>query len=178
MEDADPKSETPARQAVGLFASSAQQVPAREDVEIASSLLCADSASFMALFDVAVALRKVPDCVAIPLGTSFQQVRAFAASRIDAGEIELLERLVGGRLTDDCYRRLRAAKEDAPLRSHHLSTAADHYAADVLVSLSALLGLPAAGTSLSAPADFDLAAISGLPFLSFLHPDAMEGINA
>jgi hypothetical protein len=180
MNDSDSDFETPARQAVGLFAASAHQVPAREDVEIASTLLCEDSAALMAMFDVTVALRDhvVTSTAGMRLETSFERVRSFAASRIEAGDIETLERLVGGKLSDDCQRRFKAAREDTLLKSHHLATAADHYAADVMGSLSVLLGLPEAATTLTAPAGFDATSIRELPFLSFLGPTAMEAADA
>ncbi|MBY3433224.1 hypothetical protein HFN89_03395 [Rhizobium laguerreae] len=180
MEDSHSISETPARQAINLFLVSQRQVPAREDVEIASAVLCEDSASLMTLFDSTVALRNLVDggTETIPLGTSFRRVRAFAASRIEAGDIGTLERLVGGRLSADCERRLRAASEDGALRNHHLATAADHYAADVIGSLSALLALPEDRTVLPVPADFDVASLQELPFLSFLGAETMEAANA
>jgi hypothetical protein len=180
MEDSDSISETPARQAVGLFAASAHQLPAREDVEIAAAVLCEDSAALMAVFDATVTLRDrmASAPAASPLGTSFERVRAFAASRIEVGDIATLERLVGGKLSDDCLKRLLAAQEDALIKSHHLATAADHYAADVMGSISSLLGLPDGSISLTAPADFDALSIRDVPFLSFLDADATEAANA
>lgn len=180
MEDSDSISETPARQAVGLFAASADQIPAREDVEIASAVLCQDSPALMAVFDATVALRLLAKATttATRLGTSFERVRAFAASRIEAGDVRTLERLVGGKLSDGCQRRLRAAREDTLIEYHHLAAAADHYAADVMGSLSALLGLPEDATTLTAPAGFDIASIRELPFLSFLDATTTETADA
>ncbi|MCS4089773.1 hypothetical protein [Rhizobium sp. BK176] len=179
MEDPDSISETPARQAVGLFAASAQ-VPAREDVEIAAAVLCEDSDALMAMFDVTVDLRRSVETTTstMRLGTSFERLRAFAASRIGAGDIATLERLVGGRLPEDCERRIQAAREDALLKGHHLATAADHYAADVMRSLSSLLGLPDGAMTLAVPIGFETASVRDVPFLCFLDPDMTEASYA
>jgi hypothetical protein len=180
MEDFETLSETLARQAVDLFASSPVQVPAREDVEIAASLLGGDSPSFMRLFDTACQIRALaagmPDQTV--LGTSFSKVRTFAAGRIAAGDVGTLEGKVGGRISGECIRRLWAAKEDGALRQHHLATAADHYASDVMEALSSLIGQPAEGFTMTVGEDFDVGSLLNLPFLCFLHPLLMEASNA
>ncbi|MDW9478811.1 hypothetical protein GOB57_08860 [Sinorhizobium meliloti] len=171
---------TPARHAVSLFAASPLEVPAREDVEIAASLVCGDGPALMELFDAACQVRAFAGGREgdVMLGTSFSKVRAFAAERIESEDVPTLERNVGGQLSHECYRRLRASGEDAALRRHHMASAADHYAADVIDALSSLIGRPADGTSFKAAPGYDPSAIRDMPFICFLGPAVTEGFDA
>ncbi len=180
MEDFDTPGTTSARQAVGLFASTPLQVPDRQDVEIAASLLHGDDPSFMELFDVACRVRSLAagSSKQPTIGTSFSKVRAFAAERLEAGDVGTLEDKVGGRLSEECNRRLRAARDDTALRKHHLASAADHYAADVIDALSSLIGRSVEGFSLAVATDFDMSSLIDLPFVCFLHPNSTEAENA
>lgn len=180
MEDFDTPGTTSARQAVGLFASTPLKVPDREDVEIAASLLHGDDPSFMELFDAACWVRSLAagSSERPMIGTSFSKVRAFAADRLEAGDVATLERKVGGRLSEECVRRLHAARDDAALRRHHLASAADHYAADVIDALSSLIGRPAEGFSLTAVPEFEMSSLLDLPFVCFLHPASTEVAHA
>lgn len=178
MEDFDTPGQTPARQVVGLFESSPLQAPDREDVEIAASLICGDAASFMEMFDGACAVRSLADGASTRLGTSFSKVREFASGRMAAGDLETLERMAGGSLSEGCRRRILASREDSALAMHHMASAADHYAHDVISALSSLIGRPADGISVTAAADDHAPAIRDLPFLCFLHPSTTEAANA
>lgn len=179
MKDFDTPGTTSARQAVGLFASTPFQVPDREDVEIAASVFHGSDPSFMELFDVACRVRSLAagSSRRSVIGTSFSKVRAFAAERLEAGDVATLESKVGGSLSEECLRRLRAARDDAALRRHHLASAADHYAADVIEALSSLIGRPADGFALTA-GEFDMSSLVDLPFVCFLHPTSTEASNA
>jgi hypothetical protein len=178
MEDFGNTASSAARQVIGLFAASVIQPPDRDDVEIAALVLHGDDPAFMALFDAASGFRSLGSDGERRLSVSFSKVRAIAKRLIAKGEIVLLEKLVGGSLTMECYRRIRAAHDDPTLASHHMATAADHYADDVITSLSALLGRPAEGLSLPSDVGIDPSAISSLPFVCFLFPEAEDGTYA
>lgn len=180
MEDFDTHGMTPARQAVGLFTTTPSLVPDRESVEIAASVLHGDDPSFMELFDAACRLRRIAaEGSDRPIiGTSFSKVRAFAMARLEADDVATLENKVGGGLSEECTRRLCAARGDAALRKHHLASLADHYAADVIQALTSLIGRPADGLALTAPMEFDIASLLDLPFVFFLHPSSTEMAHA
>lgn len=178
MLEFDNATQTPARQAVEIFRSSHGVSLEREDVEVAASLVYGDDHTFIDLFDVTTEIRKHIGANHTPhFSVSFEKIRRFAAERIEAGDIAALESRVGGSLPEECSRRLRAADEDPALASHHKASAADHYAADVVDSLTALLGLSVSDVISPVHDGFEPSRIADLPYLGFL-PETMEQTNA
>jgi hypothetical protein len=181
MDDFERKDWTSARTAVALFESSPIQIPDRDDVEIAASLTCGgDTSSFMKLFDEACALRELVagENTNVRLEASFSKVRDFAADCLASNDLPKLERMVGGTISDACYRRIAASREDTQLSAHHLASAADHYAHDVISALSAMIGRPVDDIRILAAPDGHEEVIRDLPFLCFLCPSEMERTHA
>lgn len=168
MDKLDGETSKAVRELVEFLKLSGKSDIARQDLEIAASVLFADPAAFLSLYDLTSQMRVAPSP---RLRCDFADVRTMASRLIGNDDMVGLAKMTGGTIPEDCESRLDAAMRNPSLRTYYLASAADRFAHHVMDALRILAGQEGAAVVLDLPRDLDVDSLADIPYLSMLRYD-------